>query len=209
MAKGIIGKKIGMTQIFEADGTVVPVTVIQAGPCTVTQVKTEQVDGYQAVQLGFEEIAEYRVNQPKKGHFERAGVKPKRYLKEFRDLSSEVKEGDQVTVEQFDPGELVDVTGISKGKGFAGTIKRHNFKRGPMTHGSHFHRAPGSLGSTDPARVFKGKKLPGRMGHEQVTIQNLQVAKIDQEQHLILLKGSIPGPKRGIVTIKDAVKVNN
>lgn len=209
MAKGIIGKKIGMTQIFKDDGTVVPVTVIQAGPCVVTQKKTDEIDGYNAVQMGFEDKAEFRTNKPERGHFARAGVKPKKYLKEFRDFPADVSEGDEVTVEQFAEGELVDVTGISKGKGFAGTIKRYNFNRGPKTHGSHFHRAPGSIGSIDAARVFKGQKLPGRMGHERVTIQNLEIVKVDPEKNLLLVKGSVPGPKNGILTIKEAVKANN
>lgn len=206
MAKGIIGKKLGMTQVFNDDGTVVPVTVIQAGPCVVTQKKNEEIDGYNAVQLGFEDIKEHRTNKPLKGHFSRAGVKPKRYLREFRDFSLDVSEGDEVTAEQFKEGELVDVTGTSKGKGFAGTIKRYNFNRGPMTHGSHFHRAPGSIGATDAARVFKGQKLPGRMGHDRVTIQNLEIVRVDLEKSLLLVKGSVPGPKNGVLLIKEAVK---
>lgn len=206
MAKGIIGKKLGMTQIFNDDGTVTSVTVVQAGPCVVTQKKTVEVDGYNAIQMGFEDKKEFRTNKPNKGHFARAGVKPKKHLKEFRDFPEDLNEGDQVTVEEFAKGELVDVTGLSKGKGFAGTIKRYNFNRGPMTHGSHSHRAPGSIGATDAARVFKGQKLPGRMGNEQVTIQNLEIVQIDKEKDLILIKGSVPGPTNGLVYVKEAVK---
>lgn len=206
MAKGIIGKKIGMTQIFNDDGTVVPVTVVQAGPCVVTQKKTEETDGYNAIQMGFEDVNEYRITKPQKGHFDRAGVKPKKHLKEFRNFPEDLNEGDEVTVDLFQEGELVDVTGTSKGKGFAGTIKRYNFQRGPMSHGSHFHRAPGSIGATDAARVFKGQKLPGRMGNEQVTIQNLEIVKVDTERNLLLIKGSVPGARKGILYIKEAVK---
>ncbi len=206
MAKGIIGKKIGMTQIFNDDGTVVPVTVVQAGPCVVTQRKTEETDGYNAVQIGFEDMEQYRANKPEKGHFERAGTEPKRYLREFRDFPEDLNEGEEVTVEQFEEGEQVDVTGTSKGKGFAGTIKRYNFQRGPMTHGSHSHRAPGSIGATDAARVFKGQKLPGRMGHDRVTIQNLEIVKVDSERNLLLIKGSVPGVKKSILYIEEAVK---
>jgi len=206
MAKGIIGKKLGMTQVFNDDGTVTPVTVVQAGPCVVTQKKTVEVDGYNAIQMGFEDKKEFRTNKPLKGHFKRAGVKPKKHVKEFRDFPVDVNEGDQITVEEFTEGELVDVTGVSKGKGFAGTVKRYNFNRGPMTHGSHNHRAPGSIGATDAARVFKGKKLPGRMGNERVTIQNLEIVKVDKEKDLLLIKGSVPGPTNGIVYVKEAVK---
>ncbi|AZO96546.1 50S ribosomal protein L3 [Iocasia frigidifontis] len=209
MAKGIIGKKVGMTQVFNDDGTAVVVTVIEAGPCIVTQKKTEETDGYNAIQLGFGDKAEFRTNKPEKGHFDRADVTPKKYLKELRDFEMDVNEGDELTVEQFADGELVDITGISKGKGFAGTIKRHNFQRGPETHGSHSHRAPGSIGATDAARVFKGQKLPGRMGYDRVTIQNLEIVKVDTDRNLLLVKGSVPGPNKGIVWIKDAVKVSN
>ena len=206
MAKGLIGKKLGMTQIFQDDGTVVSVTVIEAGPNVVTQKKTEEVDGYNAVQFGFEDKKEQRTNKPDKGHFKRAGVKPKKHLAEFRDFPEELTEGDQVNVDLFSEGEMIDVIGTSKGKGFAGTVKRYNFNRGPMSHGSHNHRAPGSIGSTDAARVFKGQKLPGRMGHERVTIQNLEVVKVDTEKNVLLIKGSVPGPNNGIVYIKEAVK---
>lgn len=206
MAKGIIGKKLGITQIFKEDGTVVPVTVVQAGPCVVTQKKTDETDGYNAIQLGFEDKKQHRTSKPLEGHFERAGVKSKKYLKEFRDFDLDLKEGDEVKADQFVEGELVDVAGISKGKGFAGTIKRYNFHRGPMTHGSHSHRAPGSIGATDAARVFKGQKLPGRMGHDRVTIQNLEVVKVDTDKNLLLIKGSVPGSNNSIVFIKNAVK---
>jgi len=206
MAKGLIGKKLGMTQIFNDDGTVVPVTVVEAGPNVVTQKKTEELDGYNAIQFGFEDKKEQRTNKPDKGHFKRAGIKPKKHLVEFRDFPQDLNEGDQITVDLFSAGEMIDVVGVSKGKGFAGTIKRHNFSRGPMTHGSHNHRAPGSIGATDAARVFKGQKLPGRMGHERVTIQNLEVVKVDTEKHVILIKGSVPGPNNSIVHIKEAVK---
>lgn len=206
MAKGLIGKKLGMTQIFNDEGTVVPVTVVEAGPNVVTQKKTEELDGYNALQFGFEDKKERRTNKPDQGHFKRAGIKPKKHLAEFRDFPQDLNEGDHVTVDLFSVGEIIDVVGISKGKGFAGTIKRHNFSRGPMTHGSHNHRSPGSIGATDAARVFKGQKLPGRMGHERVTIQNLVVVKVDTEKNVILIKGSVPGPNNSIVHIKEAVK---
>ena len=193
MAKGILGKKIGMTQIFEADGRLIPVTVVEAGPCVVVQNKTEETDGYNAVQLGFGEIKEKHMTRPMKGHFDKAGVTPVKFVKELR-LSA--------------PSELIDATGISRGKGFAGTIKRHNFARGPMKHGSKSHREPGSMGpmhSGPGGRVIKGKKLPGRMGNAQVTVQRLTVAKVDVERNLILVKGSIPG---AFVVIKETVKPN-
>lgn len=206
MAKGLIGKKLGMTQIFQDNGAVVPVTVILAGPNVVTQKKTIETDGYNAVQFGFEDQKEHRINKPEKGHFKRAGVNPKKHLAEFRDFPEDLKEGDQVTVDLFSEGEMVDIVGVSKGKGFAGTVKRYNFGRGPMTHGSHNHRSPGSIGAVDAARVFKGKKLPGRMGNDRVTIQNLEVIKVDSEKDIILVKGSIPGPKNSIIYIQEAVK---
>lgn len=204
MAKGIIGKKMGMTQIFKDDGTVVPVTVIKAGPCVVTQKKTRERDGYQAIQLGFEDIDEYKLTKPEAGHFNRAGVSPKKHVKELRNLDQDLEEGDEVTVSQFEEGELVDVTGITKGKGFTGNIKRWNHATGPKTHGSHFHRAPGSIGSVDGARVFKGQKMPGRKGRDQVTIKNLEVARVDEERQLLMIKGSVPGSNKGILTIKTA-----
>ncbi|NLM96778.1 MAG: 50S ribosomal protein L3 [Halanaerobiaceae bacterium] len=206
MAKGLIGKKLGMTQIFQENGTAIPVTVLKAGPNVVVQKKTREKDGYDALQLGFEDKKEHRTNKPEKGHFKRAGVSPKKHLAEFRDFPEDLNEGDEITVDLFAEGEKVDITGISKGKGFAGTVKRYNFGRGPMSHGSHNHRAPGSIGGVDAARVFKGQKLPGRMGNERVTIQNLEVIRVDKEKHTILVKGSVPGPINGIVYIKEAVK---
>ena len=206
MGKGLIGKKLGMTQVFKDDGTLVPVTVIQAGPNVVVQKKTEETDGYNALQLGFEDKKEFRTNKPLKGHFKRAGVSPKKHLVEFRDFPEDLKEGDEITVDIFSEGELVDVTGTSKGKGFAGTIKRHNFARGPMSHGSKSHRIPGSIGAANAARVFKGQKMAGRMGNERVTVQNLEIVKIDKEKNLILVKGAVPGVRNSIVYIKEAVK---
>ncbi|MBM7557833.1 50S ribosomal protein L3 [Halanaerobacter jeridensis] len=206
--KGILGKKIGMTQVFKENGEVVPVTVVKAGPCPVIQKKTEAVDGYEAVQLGFEDAKEFRVNKPEKGHFEKHGISPKKYVKEFRmSGTEELETGDEVTVENFAEGEKVDVTGTSKGKGFAGTVKRWNFNTGPKTHGSRNYRLPGSIGqSADPARVFKGKKMPGRMGRERVTVQNLEVVRIDSEKNVLLIKGGLPGPKKGLLEITETVK---
>lgn len=208
MKKAILGKKIGMTQIFTENGVLIPVSVIEAGPCPVVQKKTEEVDGYTAVQVGFEDKKERRANKPEKGHFGKAGVPVKKHLKEFKlDSAAELNVGDVLTVEQFEGGDVVDVTGTSKGHGFAGTIKRWGTHRGPMTHGSHYHRGPGSLGAcSDPSRVFKGKKMPGHFGVEKVTIQNLDLVKIDTERNLLLIKGSVPGPKGGLVVVKNAVK---
>ncbi len=208
MQKAILARKIGMTQIFMEDGVLVPVTVLQAGPCTVTQVKTVDNDGYSAVQIGFEALKESRVNQPLKGHFAKAGVEAKRYLQEFRFEDSENYEvGQEITVEAFAAGDIIDATGTSKGKGFQGNIKRHNQTRGPMAHGSKYHRRPGSMGqASSPAKVFKGKKLPGHMGAVKITVQNLEVVRVDAEQNLLLVKGAVPGPKKSIITIRDAVK---
>ena len=209
MKKGIIGKKIGMTQVFDENGNVIPVTVIQAGPCTVVQKKTAEKDGYSSVQLGFADEKENRVTKPMKGHFDKAGVGYKKVLKEFRLEDAEsLNVGDVIGVDTFEVGSGVDVTGISKGKGFAGTIKRYNGRRGPMTHGGGpTHRHAGSMGAcSDPSRVMKGKKLPGHMGVERVTVQNLTVVKVDAENNLIALKGAIPGPKGGIVYLTDSVK---
>lgn len=210
MKKAILGKKIGMTQIFTEDGVLIPVSVIQAGPCQVVQKKTEEVDGYTAVQVGFEDKKEKRANKPEKGHFAKAGVPVKKYLKEFKlENAAELSVGDSLTVEQFADGDVVDVTGTSKGHGFAGSIKRWGTHRGPMTHGSHYHRGPGSLGAcSDPSRVFKGKKMPGHYGVDKVTILNLDLVKIDTERNLLLVKGSIPGPKGGLVVVRDAVKAS-
>ena len=210
MKKAILGKKIGMTQVFTEDGQLIPVSVIQAGPCQVVQKKTEEVDGYTAVQVGYEDKKERRANKPEKGHFQKANVPVKKYLKEFKlDNAAELNVGDELTVEQFADGDVLDVTGTSKGHGFAGTIKRWGTHRGPMTHGSHYHRGPGSLGAcSDPSRVFKGKKMPGHYGVVKVTIQNLYLVKIDKERNLLLVKGSIPGPKGGLVVVRNAVKAN-
>ncbi len=208
MKKAILGKKIGMTQIFTEDGNLVPVTVIEAGPCPVVQKKTVEVDGYCAVQVGFEDKKEKRANKPEKGHFQKAGVPVKKYLKEFKlDNAADLNVGDILDVAQFEDGEMLDVTGTSKGHGYAGTIKRWGTHRGPMTHGSHYHRGPGSLGAcSDPSRVFKGKKLPGHYGVDTVTIQNLDLVKVDTERNLLLVKGSVPGPKGGLLVVKNAVK---
>ena len=207
MQKAIIGKKIGMTQIFDAEGKVVPVTVIEAGPCNVIQKKTAETDGYEAVQLGFGEVKEKHVNKAIKGHFAKSGVSVKKVLKEFRLDEITLNVGDEVKADIFAEGECVDVTGISKGKGFAGTVKRWGTHRGPMTHGSGYHRGPGSMGAcSSPSRVFKGKRLAGHLGCEKVTVQNLDVVRVDMDRNLILVKGAIPGPKGGIVTIKNTVK---
>ena len=208
MKKGIIGRKVGMTQIFDEKGNVIPVTVIEAGPCTVAQVKTVETDGYDAVQLGFGEVKDKHINKPEKGHFTKAGLEAKKHLREFRLESVEgVKVGDEVKADVFEAGEKVDVQGISKGKGFQGVIKRHGQHRGPMGHGSMYHRRPGSMGSTStPGRVFKGKKLPGHMGRVTITIQNLDVVRVDMDKNVILLKGSVPGAKGSILKIKSGVK---
>lgn len=208
MNKGILGKKVGMTQIFDETGKVVPVTVIEAGPCVVVQKKTVENDGYSAIQVGFEDIKENKINKPLKGHFSKHNVKPKRYLKELRLKDADKYEvGQEIRVDIFSPGDRVDVIGISKGKGFQGVIKRHGQKRGPMSHGSMYHRRVGSMGAnTFPARTFPGKKMPGRMGGTRTTVQNLQVVRIDTDRNLILIKGSVPGNKNSILIIKDSVK---
>ena len=208
MKKGIIGKKIGMTQIFDEIGNVIPVTVIQAGPCVVAQKKTVETDGYNAVQLGFTDAKEKHLTKAEKGHFEKAGVAFKRHLKEFRlDDISAINVGDVITADTFAAGDKVDVTGITKGRGYTGCVKRwgHHILR--MTHGTGpIHRQPGSMGVIDPARIFKNKKMPGQYGNEQVTVLNLKVVKIDSEKNLIALKGAVPGAKDGIVFIRDSVK---
>jgi large subunit ribosomal protein L3 len=208
MKKGIIGKKIGMTQIFTEDGTRVPVTVIQAGPCVVTQKKTASVDGYSAVQVGFESTPAANASKPMLGHCTKSGQGVFRYLREFKfDEASELDLGDVLTVEQFAAGDFVDVTGTSIGKGFQGVIKRYNFRGGRASHGSRFHRAPGSIGaSATPSRVFKNKKMPGQLGNTQVTVQCLQVIRIDADDNLLLIKGAIPGHRNNIVLIKNSVK---
>lgn len=210
MKKAILGKKIGMTQVFTEDGLVVPVTVVEAGPCAVVQKKSMENDGYESVQIGFGKIKEKNVNKPLTKHFEKAQVAPCRHLREFRFEDCAAYEvGQTLGVDMFAEGEMIDVTGTSKGKGFAGTIKRHNHHRGPMTHGSKFHRAPGGLSACAyPGRVFKGHKMPGHMGSVKVTTQNLTIVKVDAERNLILVKGSVPGAKGGLVIIRDAVKNN-
>ena len=208
MKKGIIGKKIGMTQIFDANGNVIPVTVIQAGPCTVTQKKTVETDGYDAIQLGFVDVAEKKLNKAEAGHFSKAGVSCKKHLKEFRleDITG-FNTGDTVTADIFEAGEKVDVTGVTKGHGYTGVIKRWNHHHLRMTHGTGpIHRQPGSMGVIDPARIFKNKKMAGQYGNEQVTVLNLKIVKIDSEKNLIAIKGAIPGAKNGIVFIRDSVK---
>lgn len=207
--KAIIGKKIGMTQIFDEKGTVIPVTAIQAGPCVVAQVKTTETDGYNSVQLGFGEVKEKHMNKPEKGHFAKAGISNKKHLREFRVDSIDVKVGDEVKVDVFVAGEKIDVQGTTKGKGFQGVIKRHGQSRGPMGHGSMYHRRPGSMGPcSTPGRVFKGKKLPGHMGVDKVTVQNLEVVKVDLDKNAILIKGSVPGNKGSILKIKNSVKAS-
>lgn len=208
MKKAIIGKKLGMTQVFNENGKMVPVTVIEAGPCVVVQKKTVEKDGYDAIQVGFSDIREKLVNSPRAGHFNKAGVPFKRVLKEFRldDISS-YEVGNEIKADVFSQGEKVDVSGISKGKGFQGIIKRWNAHRGPMSHGSKFHRAPGSMGaSSDPSRTFKNKKLPGHMGNVNTTVLNLEVVRVIPEKNVILIKGGIPGPNKGFVVIKNTVK---
>ena len=209
MKKAILATKVGMTQIFSEDGTLTPVTVLQAGPCVVTQVKTADNDGYEAVQVGFMDKRERLVNKPLKGHFDKAGVSCKRYVKEFKlENAADYKVADEIKADIFAAGDKVDATAISKGKGFQGAIKRLGQHRGPMAHGSKFHRHQGSNGSaTTPGRVFKGKGMPGQMGNKQITIQNLEVVKVDTENNLLLIKGAVPGPKKSLVTIKETVKV--
>ena len=208
MKKAIMAKKIGMTQIFNEDGVLTPVTVLQAGPCVVTQVKTEENDGYSAVQVGFDDIREKLLNAPEKGHFDKAEVSYKRYLQEFRfENAADYAVQQEIKADIFEVGDKVDATAISKGKGFQGAIKRHGQHRGPMTHGSKYHRHAGSNGSSaNPNKVFKGKKMPGQMGHVKVTVQNLEIVRVDAENNLLLVKGSVPGPKKGLVTIKETVK---
>ena len=208
MKKAIIGKKIGMTQIFDENGKVVPVTVVEAGPCVVVQKKTSDNDGYEAIQVGFEEIREKLANKPRKGHFAKAGTTLRRTLKEFRlDDISQYEVGQEIKADVFEAGDKVDVSAVSKGKGFQGVIKRWNQHRGPMTHGSKFHRAPGSMGaSSDPSRTFKNKRMPGHMGSVNTTVINLEVVKVIAEKNLILIKGGIPGPNKGRVVIKDSAR---
>ena len=209
MKKAILATKVGMTQIFNEDGVLTPVTVLQAGPCVVTQVKTAENDGYDAVQVGYVDKREKLVTKPVKGHFDKAGVSYKRYVREFRfENASEYSVKDEIKADIFAAGDKIDATAVSKGKGFQGAIKRHGQHRGPMAHGSKFHRHQGSNGSaTTPGRVFKGKGMPGHMGSVKVTVQNLEVVKVDTDNNLILVKGAVPGPKKSLVTIRETVKV--
>lgn len=206
--KGILGRKVGMTQIFTEEGRVIPVTVVEAGPIYVTQIKTMDADGYNAIQVGYEDGKEKKANKPAKGHFDKAGVSYKKFVKEFPvENAADYQIGQEIKVDIFEEGSKVDVIGVSKGKGTQGPIKRHNQARGPMAHGSKYHRGPGSLGaSSHPSRVFKGQHGAGRMGNERVTVQNLEVVKVYADRNLLLIKGAIPGPKGGVVTIKEAVK---
>ncbi|URZ08214.1 50S ribosomal protein L3 [Clostridium felsineum] len=208
MKKGILGKKLGMTQIFNEEGKVVPVTVIEAGPCVVVQKKTSEKEGYDAIQVGFGTIREKLVNKPLKGHFAKANVELKRFVKEFRlEDTSSYEVGAEIKADIFAAGEKVDVSGVSKGKGFQGTIRRWGAHRGPMSHGSKFHRAVGSMGaSSDPSRTFKSKKMPGHMGHVNTTVLNVEIAKVIPEKNLILIKGGVPGPNKSFVVIKNSVK---
>ena len=210
MKKAILATKVGMTQIFNEDGVLTPVTVLQAGPCVVTQVKTVENDGYSAVQVGFTDKREKLVNKAQKGHFNKAGVSYKRYVREFRfENAEEYNVKDEIKADIFAEGDKVDATAISKGKGFQGAIKRLGQHRGPMAHGSKFHRHAGSNGAcSDPSKVFKGKGMPGQMGHKKITIQNLEVVRVDAEKNLLLVKGAVPGPKKSLVTIKETVKVS-
>ena len=226
MKKAILATKIGMTQIFDSEGVLVPVTVLQAGPCVVTQIKTEENDGYSAVQVGYGDIKEkvtskdangnkevrnrHGANKPLKGHFDKAGVSCKRFVREFKlENASEYNLADEIKVDIFAEGDKIDATAISKGKGYQGAIKRHGQHRGPMAHGSKYHRHQGSNGAcSSPSKVFKGKKMPGHMGSVQVTVQNLEVVKVDSENNLLLVKGAVPGPKKGLITIKESVKSN-
>lgn len=210
MTKGILGRKVGMTQIFTDNGELIPVTVVEAKPNVVLQIKTVETDGYNAVQLGFEDKREVLSNQPEQGHVKKADTAPKRFIREIRDAElGDVEVGTEITVDTFKQGDIIDVTGTSKGKGFQGAIKRHNQSRGPETHGSRYHRRPGSMGmAADPARVFKGKKLPGRMGGKRTTLQNLEIVRVDAERNVLLIKGNIPGPKKALVEIRSAVKAD-
>lgn len=208
MPKALLGKKLGMTQIFNAEGKIVPVTVIGAGPCVIAQVKTIEKDGYQAVQIGFGDIKPVNVNKPLAGHCKANGISPVRWFKEVKIEDPEsYKSGQSLAVDIFNAGEKIDISGTSKGKGFAGTIKRWNDRRGPMSHGSKCHRRPATTGAKGPARVFKGKHSPGRMGGDKITVQNLEIVRVDTERNLLLVKGAVPGPKNGLLVIKSACKL--
>jgi len=209
MAKGILGRKVGMTQVYLPDGRAVPVTVIEAGPCVVVQKRTPERDGYGAVQLGFGERRVRLLNKPQRGHLTKAGIKAVRYLREFRVSDPEAYQiGQEIKSDIFQPGERVDITGQAKGRGFAGGIKRHGFHRGPMAHGSKYHRRPGSLGAKGPARVFKGRKLPGHLGAGRVTVLNLEVVRVDPARNLLAVKGAVPGIRGSLVVVRAAVRAN-
>jgi large subunit ribosomal protein L3 len=209
MTKGILGRKIGMTQVFAENGDLIPVTVISASPNVVLQKKSVETDGYEAIQLGFEDKREKLSNKPAKGHVAKASTAPKRFIREFRGLNiAEYEVGQEVRVESFTEGDVIDVSGITKGKGFQGVIKRHNQSRGPMAHGSRYHRRPGSMGPVAPNRVFKQKKLPGQMGGTMITIQNLEIVKVDAERNLLLVKGNVPGSRKALVVVKTSIKAN-
>ena len=209
MTKGILGRKIGMTQVFAENGDLIPVTVIEAAPNVVLQKKTVEVDGYEAVQLGFEDKREKLANKPSKGHVAKANTAPMRFIRELRNVNlADYEIGQEVKVDVFAEGDVVDVTGTTKGKGFQGVIKRHGQSRGPMTHGSRYHRRPGSMGPVAPNRVFKQKKLPGQMGGNTVTIQNLHIVKVDAERNLLLIKGNVPGARKSLIRVKSAIKAN-
>ena len=210
MTKGILGKKVGMTQIFAENGELVPVTVVEAKPNVVLQVKTAETDGYDAVQVGFDDKRNVLSNQAEQGHVKKADTAPKRFVREFRDAElGEVEVGSEITVETFAEGDIIDVTGTSKGKGYQGAIKRHGQSRGPESHGSHYHRKAGAMAmAADPSRVYKGKKLPGRMGGNQVTVQNLEVVRVDADRNVLLIKGNVPGAKKSLVEIRTAKKAN-
>ena len=207
MTKAILARKVGMTQVYDENGWVIPVTVLEAGPCRVIQVKNEENDGYNSIQLGFIDKKEHRANRPLKGHFQRVKAKPMQYLREFRvEDSGEFTPGQEIKADSFSAGDYIDVSATARGKGFAGSIKKMGFGRGPKTHGSHYYRGPGSLGSVNAARVFKGRRLPGRMGGWRRTVQKLYVVNTDVDKNLLLVKGSVPGPRGGLVEIKESVK---
>lgn len=209
MTKGILGRKVGMTQVFAENGDLIPVTVIEAAPNVVLQKKTIETDGYESIQLGFDDKREKLSNKPEQGHVAKANTAPKRFIREVRGADVSAYEvGQEVKVDTFAEGEIVDITAKSKGKGFQGVIKRHGYSRGPMSHGSRFHRAPGSLGAVDAQRVFKGKKLPGRMGGKTITIQNVEIIRVDLERNLLLVKGNVPGSRKSLVQVKSAIKGN-
>lgn len=208
MINGMLGRKLGMTRVFTEDGRWIDVTLLKAGPCTVVQRKTEDTDGYEAVQVGFDDAKDKGCKKPQQGHFKKAGITPKRVLREFRvSTDTDLKAGDEIAIDIFKTGDRVDVSGTSKGKGFAGAMKRHGFGGGPGGHGSHFHRAPGSVGqSADPAKVYKGKRMPGRMGNVKRTTQNLEIIQVDAEKNLVVVRGSVPGANGGLVVVKHSVK---